>query len=73
MTKPQSCATCAYALFPLTPTGRIKRNYVGQCGAPIPVIDNMPDCVELPVLRKTHIWIDHGITCPVWKPKAPSA
>lgn len=62
-----SCATCKFAQFERTPTGRFMRKVAGRCMLPIPPIA-LPACMTASVSR-TAIWPDMGADCPTYKPQ----
>lgn len=63
----QSCKTCKHAVFPRTPTGRIKRNEAGKCAYPI----EMPKIPISVSVRMSRMWItqDAGASCPTYEAK----
>lgn len=66
MTK--SCATCSYAEFILTPTGRIKKPGNGKCRAPLPEAI-YPQSVQVREWRNG-IYPEFGTECNTYKKKA---
>lgn len=69
MSEDKRCGTCAYAVFILTPTGRIKARKAGRCSAPIPnELVDMPACVKVETMKYA-IWPDQYCECKVWMKK----
>lgn len=66
----QSCKTCFWAQWDLTPTGRIRRDSFGQCTVPLPTVV-YPDSVTRAygyqaVPRRQSVQPTDGSLCPLW-------
>ena len=77
MPREANCASCKFAAFSLTPTGRIRRRLAGRCDYPggeelgASVLSLLPLCMHTNVLRdvlacRKSIWPDYQ-DCPVWE------
>ncbi len=62
----KSCATCHWARFSRTATGRLKRTVHGVCAFPKLSLPLVPECASLTVLALNHrigIWPEMGTKC----------
>ena len=64
--KAQSCATCVYARWVLTKTGRISSCFCGECMAPLPVTPIVSDAYRFRGWDKLGVWPNDGRTCPAY-------
>lgn len=68
------CKTCVHADFERTPTGRIKRNYVGRCMKSDEIVSLARECAAPCVQVAVYgvgIWPNTDATnCAHWQPAA---
>lgn len=67
----QNCGTCKHADFKRTPTGRIKKDVVSQCGYDLDLIElpEIPSAAMVVLLHYTAVRADDGADCAYWEPR----
>jgi hypothetical protein len=64
------CRNCAYAVWNLTPTGRISKTHGGRCHAPLQDLTKLVPACERPVrFNRKGIFPEEGRGCPVFTPR----
>lgn len=67
----QSCKTCKWSRWWLTPSGKLSRDTMGQCRFPLPVIV-LPDSVKTAFgfskdFPRRYMDQNDGTDCPCWE------
>lgn len=70
----QSCKTCKWSRWWLTPTGRIKKDNAGRCVVPLPIVV-LPACVTEAYgfpkeWHRQFVTENMGGKCPLWEENA---
>lgn len=58
------CKTCKFAKFVLTPSGRIKKDWAGECTYEL-ILPSVPASMEV-YSKSFGIWPDSGKNCPTY-------